>query len=385
MGQIAVRDREQLMSGADSYPPPGGRFPAPGEAAPESGRAAYPWATATAPGGYPPPQGPPPGYLPPPHLLAAAHKPGAIPLRPLALGDLYDAAFKIIRFNPKATVGSSVIVTAVAMTIPVIVTGILSLTVGVSLDVLDEQGQPDSAEIAGLAGAYGALLIGAVLQWLGMIFVTGMNAHVASAAAIGHQLTLGEAWAATRGKRWRLVGMMLLLLVLTLLFWTVIALMILVFVQVLPVVLAVLFGIAVGIAAVVGMCFLWVRVYYLAVPPLMLEPIGVFTALGRAWALTRRQFWRTFGIALLTLLVANFAGGMLTAPISIIGQVVAMADPGGSGFFWLMVSNSLAQVLAAALVAPFVTTVTSLQYLDQRIRKEAYDVELMARVGITAS
>ena len=28
---------------------------------------------------------------------------------------------------------------------------------------------------------------------------------------------------------------------------------------------------------------------------------------------------------------------------------------------------------------------TSLQYLDQRMRKEAYDVELMQQAGITAS
>ena len=33
---------------------------------------------------------------------------------------MYDAAFRIIRFNPKATVGSAVLVAAVAMAIPVI-------------------------------------------------------------------------------------------------------------------------------------------------------------------------------------------------------------------------------------------------------------------------
>ena len=52
-------------------------------------------------------------------MLGAAHKPGAIALRPLQLGDMYDAAFRIIRFNPQATVGSAVLVTAVAMLIPV--------------------------------------------------------------------------------------------------------------------------------------------------------------------------------------------------------------------------------------------------------------------------
>jgi hypothetical protein len=41
-------------------------------------------------------------------------------------------------------------------------------------------------------------------------------------------------------------------------------------------------------------------------------------------------------------------------------------------------------VVQAAFVAPFTAAVTSLQYVDQRIRKEAFDVELMTRAGITA-
>ena len=66
-------------------------------------------------------------------MLGAAHKPGAIPLRPLAIGDMYDAAFRIIRFNPKATVGSSVLVAAVAMAIPILVTSVLTWTVDLSM------------------------------------------------------------------------------------------------------------------------------------------------------------------------------------------------------------------------------------------------------------
>ena len=50
-----------------------------------------------------------------------------------------------------------------------------------------------------------------MLASFGTILVTGMIAHVTAAAAVGRRLTLGEAWAATRGKRWRLVGLALLL------------------------------------------------------------------------------------------------------------------------------------------------------------------------------
>ena len=41
-------------------------------------------------------------------------------------------------------------------------------------------------------------------------------------------------------------------------------------------------------------------------------------------------------------------------------------------------------MVTAAFIGPFTSAVTSLQYLDQRIRKEAYDVELMTQAGITA-
>ena len=41
--------------------------------------------------------------------------------------------------------------------------------------------------------------------------------------------------------------------------------------------------------------------------------------------------------------------------------------------------------VAAAFVTPFTGGGDVLQYLDQRMRKEAYDVELMAQAGITAS
>ena len=56
------------------------------------------------------------------------------------------------------------------------------------------------------------------------------------------------------------------------------------------------------------MFWFWIRVYYLPGARLMLEPIGVFAALGRGFRLTRKQFWRIFGIGLLTSLIARSAG-----------------------------------------------------------------------------
>jgi len=360
---------------SDQYPPPGeqppgGYYPPPGDAP----------APAT-PYGYP--GAPAPGFFPAQPM--AAHKPGAIPLRPLGLGDIFDAAFKIIRFNPKATVGSSVIVTSVAMLIPVIITAVISLTVGISASTLDQTGTPELTDIAGILGAYGALVLGMVLSGIGQLMVTGMNAHVALAAATGRKLGLGEAWVATHGKRWRLIGLTAMIFLATVLLLTAAVLFLVLVVWQLSTATAVVTSVLAIPALICLVIWLWIRVAYLAVPPLMLEPIGVFAAFGRAFRLTRAQFWRTFGIALLTTVVAQIAGSILQTPVAVIGQIFLVSDPHGQGVFIFILANAVGSVIAAAVISPFVTTVTSLQYLDQRIRKEAFDLELMARAGILAS
>ena len=316
-------------------------------------------------------------------MLGAAHKPGAMPLRPLGLGDIYDAAFRIIRFNPKATVGSAVLVSAVAMALPLLVTAIFTWTVGISL-------QPgaglETAETAALIGIVGALGIGVVLQWIGTILVTGMIAHVTAAAAIGHRLSLGEAWQATRGKRWRLIATSLLIgLATTLLIAAYVGAWFAVAVAADGVAPVVIWGLLTVPAFFCLLVWLWIRVGYLPVPALMLEPVGVFGAIGRGFRLSRRQFWRIFGIALLTVVITFVASYVLSIPISMLGEYVVLALGPQYEALGVVVAQAITSVLTAAFVAPFTGAVTSLQYLDQRIRKEAYDVELMTQAGITAS
>ncbi|GAA1476660.1 hypothetical protein GCM10009623_11060 [Nocardioides aestuarii] len=361
------------MSG--SYPPPGGTpgdqsWPAPG--------------SQPAPG----PQPAPPSWAPPPPPTGpqgwsgAAHKPGAVPLRPLTLGDFYDAAFKIIRYNPGATVGSAVLVTAVAMAIPVAVTAGLATTVDLTSSMSDPAG-PSSDELVGFLGAMGSLMLGLVLQSIGLVLVTGMIAHVTMAATLGQRLTLGQAWAATRGQRWRLIGLTFLLGVL-------VAVVAGVYVGTWVVAIGVLdgwglfwFGLVTVPLFLAALTVFWVRVYYLAVPSLMLENRRIWESLGRSARLTRKAFWRTFGIALLTAILTQVAGALLSTPISLGTMALTMlggVDPESP--LLLVLSQATSAVVTAAFVAPFVTAVSCLQYIDLRIRKEGYDVELMTRAGL---
>lgn len=363
------------MSGV--WPPPPGEQPQQGAANPST----------------PPPPGQPVQSQPVQHVqpawtqpLPPAHKPGAIPLRPLGLGDMLDGAFRLVRFNPGATVGASVLVAAIAMAIPLGVTAAMTFT-GDSLDFLgtsleDPAYTPGTSELIGMVTAFGSYVVGAVLQGFGMILVSGMISHVAHAAALGRKLTLGQAWSATHGKRWRLVGLAALFAVFGVLSWIVAAVPVVVLAVVvdspIPAIVVGLFMIPVLVAAWI---FASTRLYLLSVPSLMLEQNGVFGAIRRAWNLSRGQFWRLLGIALLTAIIVGFASQIVAFPISLVGSVVAVVAP---EYYVLATlgSSAIAQVIAAAITTPFTGAVTNLQYLDQRIRKESYEVELMEQAGL---
>lgn len=360
------------MSDQGSYPPPGSGPPPPGPPPP------------AGPPPVPPHPGPRPGV---PRHPRAAHKPGAVPLRPLHLGDIYDATFRIIRYNPRATVGSAVLVAAVAMAIPVLVTAVATALLDLSFDLGGTGSAPDpgTAEVVGVLGSAGSLLLGSVLMSLGLVLVTGMVAHVTMAATLGHRLGLGGAWRATYGKRWRLVGLTLLLGLLTTAFLGVYLLAWVAVVAVEEPLLVVGFAVvSIPLVIAAGLWF-WIRVYYLPAPALMLEDVGVLGALGRGFALTRGQFWRTCGIALLTWLVAQVASSILAVPFTLVSQFAPLLM-GGSRLTLLVVVGFAAagSVVAAAFVAPFTSAVVSLQYLDLRMRQEGFDLALLARTGATA-
>lgn len=360
------------MSGFESYPPPGA--PAGGPPTPQPPPQ---WAPGWSPPPPPPPSAAPHGWTPP-GMLGAAHKPGAVPLRPLGLGDIYDAAFRTIRFNPKATVGAAVLVAAFTMAVPVLVVALLTFTVGLAPD--------ETGSGFGDAIGSGSTMISVALLQVSLVFVTAFVAHVVAQAAVGRRSTLGEAWAATRGRRWRLVGLAVLVLVTTVvaLGGYVLAWFVVVSVSdnVLPVVLWAVVSVP---AFVTLMLWVWIRLLYLPAPALMLEQLGVFGAVGRGYRLTSRAFWRTLGIALLTLVVTAIAGQMLAFPFSMVGAVGSLAVDAEYAPLVLVVTQALATVVSSAFVAPFTSAVASLQYVDQRMRKEAFDVELMTRAGIIGS
>lgn len=362
-----------------AVPPPPGWAPGQVGSAPPPGHAAPPPGHGPPPGYGPPPgfgptpgYGPPPGWRPPP--VRAVHKPGAIPLQPLTLSDIYGAAFKIVRHNPQATAGAALLVTLVAMTVPTVLTLAASLT--------DVFGTTNRQLVEGVVGG-GSLLLGLLLNAVGTAVVAGMVVSVCRAAAVGRTMTLGQAWAATHGSRWRLVGLSALSAVFNMAVVAVWVAALVVLAQVTDVALVVLVALVSGAAVLVLLAFVWIRLFYLAGPVLVMERRGVFASLGRGWQLSRGDAWRVLGIAVLTMVVVQFASGLVTLPVGLGFGLLSVTEWGVAHPMLVQVlSQSIGAVLASVLVTPFVACVTSLQYLDERFRKEALDVDLMTEAGI---
>ena len=352
-----------MTPGPYAAPPPGYAAPPPGYAAPPPGFGA-------PPPGYVQPQDrfgpPPPGG---PRVAGLEFRPGIIPLRPLTLGDLYGAVTKAIRGNVAATVGLA------------FVTSLICLVPATALGAWIAS-QDDLSINNASAGLYGT--IGSNLPTLGSLVstvaLTGFLAYVVGQAVLGRKVGIGETWDGTKRRLPAVAAAVLLtilgaLLIIAVLFGPPIAWLVAAGeAQAAPIVLLVL----AVIASVPLYLFLWTRLAFVTAV-IVLEERGVFSAFARSWRLTSGMpFWRILGIRLLTNLVVGVAAALITFPLTLAGFAVVFAvGDEGAIFVWQAILGGVATLISGALTTPFSAGVDALMAIDQRIRREGLDVQLI--------
>ena len=138
------------------------------------------------------------------------------------------------------------------------------------------------------------------------------------------------------------------------------------------VVLSVLSTILIGlgtIACIIPGIYLW-GAFFVAIPVLLVEGVGPKRALGRSRELVRGRWWGTIGVAVIGYLLVTIVGGVLTGLL--VG--VALASPDQS-----TVATTLSSMITTPAVAAFATVL----YIDLRVRKEGFDLLLLAqRLGV---
>jgi hypothetical protein len=119
---------------------------------------------------------------------------------------------------------------------------------------------------------------------------------------------------------------------------------------------------------------LWVMVRgFLSSVVVVLEGRKNMDAIKRSFALTKGQAWRIIGLFLLALLLAYAALALCIIVVVIVG-VLTLRDPVARDLLTGIATDVLSQVL----IAPVAGITVVLLYYDQRVRREAYDVQALA-------
>lgn len=101
-------------------------------------------------------------------------------------------------------------------------------------------------------------------------------------------------------------------------------------------------------------------------PALVIEDIGAGSALQRSWALTRRFRLRTIGLLLLTAILIGIPFMGVTLIITMFAGEVA-----------ILLAQALS-ILVLLMLTPLIYCVLTLLYYDLRVRKEGFDLQVLA-------
>lgn len=373
-----------------------------------SGAGSYPGATPGYPGGYPgaasypgsgsyPSGGAYPGAGYGPGSNGAAnfyvYKPGIIPLRPLSIGDIYQGAFAAIKTNARTMFGFTAALLGVVLVISIATNyAIINLVLPNYLS----PNSPYAAAFTSLSGSF-SQLGGSLLQVLATVLLSGLIVVAVSRSVLGRVASSKEVWERTKSKFLPLIGLNIITSIIS-------GLMMIIGIAVFFVLLASVASTAktetelfqgMGIT-LVGLLILMVISalvssylsikFSVASPAMVLENLGVFAAIGRSWSLTRGNFWRLFGINILTAIITSMVAGIfggIAGALGAIFVVVGSSSPEdviaslNTTYILTMVMSTIAQLL----ILPFTSSVNALLYIDLRMRKEGLDVELRNAVA----
>ncbi|MEV4468948.1 glycerophosphoryl diester phosphodiesterase membrane domain-containing protein [Nonomuraea salmonea] len=322
--------------------------------------------------GQQPPYGP---HMPHPPAL----RPGIIPLRPLGLGDILDGTIKLIRSNPKAVLGLSAIAALIAAVPLAVGQAFVIDATRVALDDPTGAAEAQLNSVYGVIGQYGGTLISYAVQFVVVTLLTGVLTRILGRAVFGGNLSAGEAWRLVKGRvpaLFGVVGLMAVIMIVPLIVFTLI--MVALALNASASDLGWLFGATILFLILYVGYYLFFRTRFaFASPAVVLEGRGPIDAMRRSWQLVTGDFWRVFGILLLTTLLVGLVAGILTVPFTMAGTLFGMLGADSIATTVLAaVLLALGTMLGSMLTYPFEAGVSGLLYADRRMRSEAFDLVL---------
>ena len=265
-------------------------------------------------------------------------------LRPLSLGEILDRTFSLYRRNFLLFLGITALPNLLILALNLaqtLMTNIPATSVPQPVEQL--QSRPATGLLAfGFIG----LLVGLFVYLVAYLFAQGGTVYAVSELYLGRQTSIGASLRRMRGQLGSLFGVILL--------------------NGLAVMGATLFLIIPGIYAACRLIT--------CVPAALLEDLGPRASLERSFRLTKDSAGRAFVIFLLYFIMLYAAILLFMFPFLFMAGLSAK-EPGMMRI-WLSLSQ-VGNFLAGILVSPFLTIATAVFYYDLRVRKEAFDLQLM--------
>lgn len=265
-------------------------------------------------------------------------------LRPLVLSELFDEVFRLYRRRFLLLWLASLFAV-----IPALIVTVAAASLFAAFGLFS---QDATAPDFGSAGP--AILAVTVIAGLAVIALLPFSAFLpwraTMAAVLGEEMTIGQLLQAVGGSYWRLwllaLGYFGLILLVSI-----------------P---------AITCVGVILTAWLYVK-WCVTIPAWFAEEQQVGSALRRSWSLVDGNWWRVFGILLLFFLLAQVIGTALNS----FTLVAAFVPP--RWMFVAQFSQLAVELLLNTFVNPLAPLVTTLIYLDLRVRHEHLDLQVMAR------
>ena len=266
-------------------------------------------------------------------------------LRPLAVGEILDVSIKIFLTHWRTLLTAALVV---VVPVQVVITLLTADYTVQSLDFGTDTTQTPEETLEEINQYLGGLVISGVLQVCAVLLASAACFRAIAQAYLGEQTD----WRASLAYALRRTPQLLLI---TLLYM-------------LGVAVATIFFIAPGVWLYIAWAF--------ALPVLLVEGTGGSKSLGRSFALVKGRWWRTFGVLVLGLVLA------LVVSTVIQGVFFVGMFAGADNDLFVLLLSAIAGIVGLAITTPFQAALLAVVYFDLRVRKEGFDLELLAeRIG----
>jgi hypothetical protein len=300
---------------------------------------------------------------------------GLIDLRPMDVGDILDGTIRIYRQKPWVFMG----ILALIVGLPIYAQQIASVyfwdilqTIMHNIGRVEALNAFYSQEF--IYSAVAVFAVGTIMFFIAPLAQAAM-VYAVSEIILDRDISIAESIRIIRPRVWKIILAYLMYVALLTIFF----LPFFLFIVISPLTPdKVLF--IIGFLITFFICFLFIfyfMIKFLFIPQaVVLDDVGAVSALRRSFTLTSGFWWRTFGIYILIIIMVSIILGLLSQGIKLV-QTGLMAIPEMTEVVSIAIGSLVAALMSIA-INPITTIATTLLYYDLRVRKEGFDMLLLA-------